>query len=113
VQNPNVPKVPVDPRYEETGFPTLQWEDEELPTRPLPLHELPLCVQVEHEMVVIAANHPRIALAIRTFWGKRDCVEYLQKLILSGGRSDGESRAGFKPEVVSALINLVGLHQLD
>ena len=34
-----VPDPKDDSRYQETGFPSLQWEDDDLPTRPLPLHE--------------------------------------------------------------------------
>lgn len=103
---------PKDSRYEETGFPSLQWEEEDLPTRPLPLHERPLQARIDAEMAIITQYHPRIALAIEKFWGHRDCVEYLQKLILSGGHQDGQVRVGFKSEVLSALINLASLHQV-
>jgi hypothetical protein len=99
-----------DSRYKETGFPSLSWEDEDLPTRPLPLHERPMQARIDHEMDIIARHHVRIALAIEKFWGHRDCVEYLQRLILSGD-NDGHNRVGFKPEVVAALINLVSLHK--
>jgi hypothetical protein len=37
-------------------------------------------------------------------------VEYIQSLILNGDK-DGEKRVGFKPEVVSALINLASMHK--
>jgi len=104
---------PNDSRFVETGFPSLQWEDDDLPTRPMPLHERPLQARIDHEMAIIAERHVRIALAIEKFWGHRDCVEYLQKLIMSGGHQDGTVRVGFKPEVVSALMNLVSLHQLE
>lgn len=102
-----------DSRFVETGFPSLQWEDDDLPTRPMPLHERPLQARIDHEMAIIAERHVRIALAIEKFWGHRDCVEYLQKLIMSGGHQDGTVRVGFKPEVVSALMNLVALHQVE
>ncbi len=97
-------------RYEETGFPSLSWEEEDLATRPLPLHERPLQARIDSEMEVIAKHHVRIALAIEKFWGHRDCLEYIQKLILTGDH-DGHKRVGFKPEVVSALMNLVSLHK--
>jgi len=103
---------PKDSRYEETGFPTLQWEEDDLPTRPMPLHERPLQARIDAEMAVIAENHARIAVAIEKFWGHRDCVEYLQKLILSGGHQDGQGRAGFKAEVLSALMNLATMHKI-
>ena len=102
---------PNDSRFVETGFPSLQWEEDDLPTRTMPLHERPLQARIDHEMAIIAEHHVRIALAIEKFWGHRDCVEYIQKLVMSGGHQDGQRRVGFKPDVVSALINLSALHQ--
>lgn len=84
-----------------------------MPTRPMPLHELPVQARIDHEMAVIAARHARIAQAIQKFWGHRDCVEYLRTLILQGGDGDRQNRVGFKPEVSAALINLVALHTID
>jgi len=104
---------PKNPRITETGFPSLEWEEEDLPTRPMPLHERPVQARIDHEMATIGQRHPRIADAIEKFWGHRDCVEYLQTLILQGGDGDRQSRVGFKPEVSAALINLVALHQID
>lgn len=103
---------PQDSRFHETGFPSLSWEEEDLPTRPMPLHELPMQARIDHEMAIIGLHHARIALAIEKFWGHRDCVEYLQTLVLSGGDNDGRARVGFKSEVVSALMNLMSLHTL-
>lgn len=102
-----------DSRFVETGFPSLQWEEDDLPTRPLPLHERPLQARIDHEMAIIAEHHVRIALAIEKFWGHRDCVEYLQKLIMSGGHQDGTVRVGFKPAVLSALMSLAAMHQVE
>lgn len=84
-----------------------------MPTRPMPLHERPLQARIDAEMAVIAEHHIRIALAIEKFWGHRDCVEYLRTLILSGGDNSGKARVGFKSEVLSALINLAALHQIE
>jgi hypothetical protein len=103
---------PSDPRAPETGFPSLQWEDEELETRPLPLTERPLQAQIDYHMAVIAERHIRIALAIEKFWGHSDCVEYIRTLILNGGYADGTTnRVGFKHEVLSSLIQLVAIHE--
>ncbi|TAH10378.1 MAG: hypothetical protein EAZ11_12545 [Curvibacter sp.] len=105
---------PKDSSFQETGFPSLQWEEEDLPTRPMPLHERPLQARVDIEMAIIALHHARIAASIQRFWGHRDCVEYLQSLVLSGGYSDTDrNRVGFKPEVLSALINLAALHRVE
>lgn len=90
----------------------MSWEEEDLPTRPMPLHERPLQARIDNEMAIIALHHARIAMAIEKFWGHRDCVEYLQTLVLSGGDNDGRTRVGFKAEVMSALINLMSLHTL-
>ncbi|WP_293661302.1 hypothetical protein [Rhodoferax sp. OV413] len=103
---------PTDSRYAETGFPSLQWEDEELETRPMPMAERPLQAQIDYHMAIIAERHMRIALAIEKFWGHRDCVEYIQTLILNGGYADGSTnRVGFKQEVISSLISLASIHE--
>ena len=99
-----------NPFKAEIGFPSLSWEDEELDTRPLPLHERPMQARVDFEMALIAERHIRVALAIENFWGHRDCVDYIQSLILSG-YNEGEKRLGFKPEVLTALMTLVELHK--
>ncbi len=100
-------------KNETLGFPTLKWEEEEMATRPMPLHELPRQVGIDNAMAIIARHHERIAKAITVFWGTRDCVEYIQKLVLSGGDGFGIARIGFKPEVVSALLSLISLHQME
>ena len=100
-------------KNESLGFPTLKWEEEEIATRPMPLHELPRQVGIENAMAVIAKHHERIAKAITVFWGTRDCVEYIEQLVLSGGDGLGRTRIGFKPEVVSALMSLISMHQVD
>jgi hypothetical protein len=101
---------PKKPSKAEIGFPSLSWEDEELETRPMPLHERPLKARVDVELALVAERHPRVAHAIETFWGHKDCVDYIQSLVLNGYK-EGEHRLGFKPEVVSALMTLVELHK--
>lgn len=98
---------------EETGFPPIDWVEEELATRPLPLHELPRQVGIDNAMAVINRHHERIARSIEMFWGTRDCVEYIQKLVMSGGDGLGRARIGFKPDVISALLSLASMHQVD
>ncbi len=99
-----------NPYQSDIGFPSLSWEDEELDTRPLPLHERPMQARVDFEMALIAEHHIRVALAIENFWGHRDCVDYIRSLVLSGYK-EGEKRLGFKPEVLSALMTLAELHK--
>ena len=89
------------------------WEEEDLATRPMPLHELPLQVGIDNALDLIGRRHERIANAIKVFWGTRDCIEYIEKLVMSGGDGFGNTRVGFKPEVVSALMSLISLHQIQ
>lgn len=100
-----------DSKFSETGFPSLQWEDDDLPTRPMPMHELPLQTQIDHQMALIHERHPRIAEGIAKFWGHKDCVNYLQTLIVQGGDGEQRTRMGFKAEVSDALLKLAGLHR--
>ena len=101
------------PNPEDTGFPPIDYAEEELATRPMPLHELPRQVGIDNAMGVIAKRHARIANAIQMFWGTRDCVEYIQKLVMSGGDGLGNARVGFKPEIVQALLSLISLHKIE
>ena len=95
------------------GFPPINYLEEDVATRPMGLHEIPKQARIDREMAVVSLHHERIAKAISTFWGHRDCSEYLQKLILSGGDGAGKSRVGFKPAVLAALINLSELNEVD
>ena len=100
------------PKAEPTGFPPLSWEAEDAATRPMPLHELPREVGIDRTMAVVAKHHERIAKVIQLFWGTRDCVEYIQKLVMSGDEP-GRPRIGFKPEVIAALMYLITLHRVE
>lgn len=104
-------KAAMNKKDEFVGFPEIIPEQELELTRPMPLHERPRKVRIEHEMAIIRAHHERIAKIINVFWGHKECVEYLQQLILNGDDGDGKARVGFKREVLSALINLVALHE--
>jgi hypothetical protein len=93
------------------GFPTLSVQEQDQITRPMALDELPRQAQIDHQMAIIRTHHERIAKAIDVFWGHKDCVEYLQKLIMNGGDGFGNARIGFRSEVMSALLRLVSLQQ--
>jgi hypothetical protein len=58
----------------------------------------------------IAKHHLRIASAIEAFWGHAECGEYLHSLILSGSDNSGNTRVGFKADVMAALLNLTVLN---
>ena len=95
------------------GFPPINYLEEDVATRPMGLHEIPKQARIDREMAVITSHHQRIATAISTFWGHRDCTQYLQELILNGGDGAGKARVGFKPAVLAALINLSELHEVS
>ena len=93
-----------------TDFPPLEYSPEDEPTQPMPLGEIPKNIStLDHEIAIIRAHHEHIAKGIELFWGHRDCVEYLQKLILNGGDGVRKNRSGFKHEVVEAILNLIAL----
>ena len=94
-----------------TNFPELDYTAEDEPTRPAPLTESPETRTAEDEIALIRAHHAHIAKGIELFWGHRDCVDYLQQLILNGGDGVSRTRLGFKHEVVEALLNLITLHE--
>jgi len=94
------------------GFPELNPGTEFQQTRPMSVLELPRQAHIDHEMNIIRSRHERIAKAIDMFWGHRDCVEYIQQLILNGGDGVGKARVGFKHEVIAALMSLIELHEI-
>ena len=82
-----------------------------LPTCPLPLGDNPRQVRIVQHLEVIEQHHARVAKAIEVIWGSPECGEYLSSLILNGCEGAAYSRMGFKPEVVSALMQLFDLHE--
>ena len=61
--------------------------------------------------LVIGKSHPKIASQITGIWGQPECLAFLQQLVFDGyDQSDGRNRAGFKSEVVSALMVLLAVH---
>ena len=93
------------------GFPCLVHEPEDQTTRPVPLQEWPRQARIDHELAIVRQHHERITKAVEAFWGREECAEYLNRLILSGGDGFGKIRVGFRQEVLSALLNLLSLHE--
>ena len=103
------PSRPRDPS-EPTGFPPLNEGEDELPTRRMSLDELPSPHQLEASLEVIRLHHPHIARAIDALWGYAECEQYLNRLVFDGHDERAHTRAGFRPEVLTALMRLQGLH---
>ena len=94
---------------QDTDFPSIQWQEEDESTRPVPLHEVPPSSRRDRQIELIASYHLRIAGAIETMWGHPECSEYIQQLVISGYK-EGEKRMGFRNEVLQALLVLGDLH---
>ena len=106
-------KKQVKPTQSSTlDFPEIGYTEDHVPTRPVPLKELPRQFRIDHEMTIIRSQHETIARKIEVFWGEQECVDYIRQLILDGCDEVGRSRSGFKREVLSALINLLSFHTL-
>ena len=83
-------------------------------TRPMPLHELPRQVGIDTAMAVIAKHHERIARRDQGCSGAPGTASNTSRSwCMNGGDGFGNARVGFKPEVVSALLSLISLHQVD
>lgn len=75
---------------------------------PIPIH----ATASEH-LAVIDEHHRRVALAIRSLWGREGCVPYINKLIAAGGDGMGQSRVGFNHRVGQSLMALAEIHEWD
>lgn len=92
-----------------TEFPKIEWEEEVPVTRPQPLHETPPPARVAAQLELVRKLHPRIALTIESLWGFPECVKYINSLVMSSD-DRGVHREGFRPEVLTALMNLMAMH---
>lgn len=79
-------------------------------TVPAPLDELSREARIDHEFEVLRKHHARIADSIQLFWGHPECDEFIQHLVFNTDEEYVRTRAGFKPEVLEAIMNLSSLH---
>lgn len=105
------------PDEELTDFPELTplvetEEEAPQPVRETPLHELSKQQRIDRLIARIDQYHPHIAKGLRLMWGYKECVEYMEKLVVSGGDGVGKNRIGFRVEVLSALMDLISLHEI-
>lgn len=104
------------PDKDPNAFPEINLHMEEEEVKPVaqevPLHELSKQQRIDRQIAVIEQFHPHIAKGLKLMWNYRECVEYMEKLVLSGGDGAGKSRVGFRVEVLSALMDLTSLHEI-
>lgn len=64
-----------------------------------------------NHFVVVQAQFPKIAEAIKLLWGTPELQQYLTKLIMDDRHYDtGESRQGFPPVVMASLLAICNKH---
>ena len=80
-------------------------------TRPMGLEDKTPEQRNNDALAVIEGPHRKIADAIRATWGFRECEGYINKLVLSGSDGMGQTRVGFNPLVIDALMALSDLHE--
>jgi hypothetical protein len=54
-------------------------------------------------------QYPRIGSALTLFWGERELVPYVEKLLLD---TRNQSRQGFPSDIVAALHSLLAMHHV-
>lgn len=82
------------------------------PVHATPLHELTRQGRIDRQIALIEQHHAHIAKGLRLMWGYKECVEYMDRLVISGGDGAGKTRVGFHVEVLSALLDLISLHEI-
>lgn len=82
------------------------------PVHATPLHELSKQQRIDRQIALIDQYHAHIAKGLRLMWGYKECMEYMDKLVISGGDGVGKTRVGFHVEVLSALLDLISLHEI-
>ena len=97
-----------DPGHE-LVFPPLAFPEE-----PCAAPKFHVIAQDEREcaLQVIRTHQARIATTVKSIWGRQECGDYLQRLIFDGSDPVDLRRAGFKPEVLDAIMVLLRLHRL-
>jgi hypothetical protein len=79
-------------------------------TQPMALEDLSLEQRKNRALVIIEEHHPRIARSIQTLWGYRECISYVNKLILEGHDVKGHARVGFNHMAAQAMLVLTEVH---
>jgi hypothetical protein len=85
----------------------------EATTEPMGLTEKTPEQRKSDALGVIEQNHSRIFNTIKVLWGHKECADYIDNLIMSGGDGFGQVRRGFNQESADALMVLSTLHEQE
>ena len=75
------------------------------------LQEKTLQQRTADALEIVKLHHARVANSILTMWGYKECVQYINKLVMEGNDGTGNARAGFHQEAVQAMLELANLHE--
>ena len=69
---------------------------------------------IDRLIAIVRAEHEHIGKGLVLMWGHPECQQYLHNLIDGGdnGKRPEKNRAGFKPVVFSALMDLAERHKI-
>jgi hypothetical protein len=81
------------------------------PTEPMGLQEKSIEQRTAEALEIVQLHHARVANSIRTMWGHKECVQYINKLVMGGSDNTGHARMGFHQEAVQAMLELANLHE--
>jgi hypothetical protein len=66
--------------------------------------------RADEALQMVELHHHRIASTIRTLWGRKECTEYISKLIMDGGDNHGKARIGFNQDAAAAMMVMSDVH---
>jgi hypothetical protein len=81
------------------------------PTEPMALQEKSIEQRTTEALAIVQQRHARVANSIRTMWGHKECVQYINKLVMGGSDDSGHARMGFHQDAVQAMLELANLHE--
>ncbi len=82
-------------------------------TQPMELDDKSPAQRKSDALSVLEINHKRIFNTINVLWGHKECADFIDNLIMSGGDGFGQVRRGFNQESADALMVLSTLHEQE
>jgi hypothetical protein len=106
----SMPGAPADfQATQQAGFFAIDLRDLDVPTAE-PSQGQTHGQRKDEALQMVELHHHRIASTIRTLWGRKECSEYISKLIMDGGDNNGKARIGFNQDAAAAMMVLSDVH---